>query len=63
MDVADNCVPQEQFTFNSIEVLNCGIATEVKSYYVTCPAIMTEILIEDVWMIRFEYDCWTRHVA
>ena len=37
------------------------MATEIKLCYVTCPAIMTEILIEDVWSIRFECDTAASH--
>ena len=37
------------------------MATHVKSCYVTCPAIMTEVCIEDVWMIRFECDTAASH--
>ena len=58
---------QQQFTFNSLQVVVAGadgdslhggelMATSVGTSYVMCPAIMTEVCIEDVWMIRFECD-------
>ena len=50
---------QQQFSFNSIQVLSVDGAQ--RTQYSTCPAIMTEVVVEDVCRMKFECDTAASH--
>ena len=62
---------EQTLTFNSLEMMAGGNgsswrdvdlkATSVVTSYTTCPPIMTEVCIEDLWMVRFECDTAASH--
>merc|ERR1712055_779648 len=58
MEMSDGTVQQQQqqqqFSFNSVQVLSvCG---GQRTQYSTCPAIMTDVVVENACTVRFECD-------
>ena len=50
---------QQQFSFNSIQVLS--VYDGQQTQYSTCPAIMTDVVVEGACTVRFECDTAASH--
>ena len=60
VEMTDGAVQQQNLTFNSIQVLSVTDSGQ-QTCYATCPAIMTEVLVEDMWTVKFECDTAASH--
>ena len=60
VEMTDGTAQQQNFTFNSIQVLSVSDGGQ-QTQYSTCPAIMTDVVVEDVYTVRFECDTAASH--
>ena len=58
VEMADDAAQQQPFSFNSIQVLSVSSSRQT---YNTCPAMMTDVVVEDVCTIKFECDTAASH--